>query len=238
MISLIISTPLSAGVITIYNNTLDPSYLWFRNVTVISAATKLFIRIFIYCLSLLHSSNMVFGYGIIVFIILLIILSSLEVQTISRFKPINPTITLNHIMSIRRYRQLQIINLIFNQLLVYFLPVLTLMFLVAIAMMGYMLIKMSGIVPHALEVLVSMVTAAILGYIELGFGSMANVQRKSADFLVGLELQGGSMYRKRVLRSCKLLQIWAGSYFVMKRSTRFQLFGQMAYYVMSLVISV
>lgn len=120
----------------------------------------------------------------------------------------------------------------------YVSPMVILMYLVAIVAMGYMLIKMTCIVPNALIFLDIMGIATIICYIQLVFALMGNIESKSADFLKALELRGDSSCRRREVKSCKHLQAWAGSYFVMRKTTRVKIFELMVYYTMSLVISV
>ncbi|OXA40867.1 hypothetical protein Fcan01_24201 [Folsomia candida] len=182
--------------------------------------------------SYLWFRHKIYGNGIIFFIIILLILGRLE--TISKGGNMRPSKFGNHI---RNHRQLQIISVIANRLVRFVLPQTILMFLVAVVMMGYMLIKMSRILHHAVIIIDVVVIIAITGYVQLGFGLIADVDKKSDKFLKGLGRDCGKC-EKRELRSCKELRVWAGSYFAMTKTTRIKLFDMMAYYTMSLVISV
>lgn len=232
MVAPVLLVPFGVAVVTFRHPNLDLSNLWFQSITSISPGVKLFFRILAYCFSLMQACQLNFGFGIIGFIVILLILSRLERLTIYKSKRSKIS------GLIRKYRQLQIITVILNQLLTYVLPQTNLIFLVGNVMLGYLLIKMTGIVPHALIILDLITLTSVMGYIQLGFGLMADVERKSDNFLMGLQFQGDSSYRRRELKSCKELKIWAGPYFVIKKSTRIELFGLMAYYAMSCVISI
>lgn len=218
---------------------LDPSYFLFRNVTTISSRMKLFLRVVIFCSSILHACIVIFGLGIISVILILLILRTLDRQISINHKRSNFRNICEYVVSIKIYRQLQIIDQVTNHLVRYILPVVSLMLTLCAVMMGFMVIKMTGGIPFTLVFLEITSTASTLGFIQIGFSLMADVMKKSTDFIRTLQLHVGYVsYRKRQLRSCRHLKIMAGSYFCIKKSTPITLFGLIAYYTMSLVISV
>ncbi|OXA63030.1 hypothetical protein Fcan01_00928 [Folsomia candida] len=239
IISFIVMVPLGGFVVMILRPKVDPTYLWFRNVTIISCEMKLFFRLCLYCSTLLHVSVLIFGLAIIGVNIIVPILRSLERPISSNYECRSFLNVSKYITRTRTYRQLQIITQVINQLVRHILLVGALILVLSAAMLGFMVIKMAWKIPFALVFLAVTVIGAILGFVQIGFSSMADVMRKSADFKRDLEFQGGYIsYRKRQLRSLKVLKIWVGSYFFIHKGTRIELFGLIAYHTMSLVISV
>lgn len=230
--------PLDVCVVMILRPNLDPTYLLFRNVTIISCKMKLFLRILIFCSSLMHACMHIIKYAIVGVNVLVWFIKTLDrITTTNRRQPNFRNIS-EYFINMRTYRQLQIMNQVANHIIRNVLPVGTLILLLDSVMMGYMIIKMSGVVPHTVTFLEVTIFAAIVGFIQIGFSLMAELMKKSSDFIRGLKLQGLSSQRKRQMRSCQPLKIWAGSYFFIRKGTPITLFGLMAYYTMSLVISV
>ncbi|OXA63029.1 hypothetical protein Fcan01_00929 [Folsomia candida] len=62
--SFIVMVPLGGFVVMIRSPKLDPTYLWFRNVTIISCRMKLFFRLCLYCSTLMHMSVGISGFAI------------------------------------------------------------------------------------------------------------------------------------------------------------------------------
>lgn len=179
----------------------------------------------------LHASILIFGLGIIGVNIIVLILETLD----TRRKRWN---ICKFVIGMQTYRQFHIIIQVVNTITSCFLPVFTLTIVILAVVMGHMIIKMTGSVPHSLVILEIMTTAAIVAFIMIAYPLCADVLRKSADFLRSLELQGGSMYRKRQLYSCRPLKIRAGSYFYIHDGTVAKLLELIAYYTMSSIISV
>lgn len=238
LIGSIVTTPLCACVVLILRPKLDPSYLWFRHVTFIPFGLKLFFRLIVISSTLIHTCVMVFGYAIIGVNIILFFLDTLDRITPVNLKGSNFINIGKYVTSMRTYRQLQIINSVYNRIIWHLFPVITLIIGVVAVIMGYVVINLAGSVPYALVILGVTSIAAIFGFIQLTFPIMADMIKKSADFLMVFKLQGCSSYRKRQLRSCRHLKIWAGSYFFIHRGTRIMMLGLIADNTMSLVISV
>lgn len=197
---------------------------------------KLLFRILLFCSSMMHCCIHIIGFVIGGVNILLIILRTLDRMTNlerSNFRKISEYVT-----KMGTYRQLQVTNQVINQLNGEILPVLILLIVVASVMMGFMIVKMTGRVPGMLVFLEVTLTFAILLFIEIGFPLMSDVIRKSADFIRAVKLdEGCSSYRKRQVKSCQHLKILVGSYFCIHKGTRIELLSLIAYYTMSLVIS-
>ncbi|OXA49730.1 hypothetical protein Fcan01_15827 [Folsomia candida] len=185
--------------------------------------------------SLIHTCIAVFGFAIIGVNLILFFLDMLDMIILSNIKATNIS---NYVARMRTFRQLQIINSVYNQAIRHLFPVITLIIVVVAVIMGYVVINLTGSAPHALVINAVTLNAAIFGFIQLAFPIMADLLGKSADFIMILELQGCSNYRKRQLRSCRHLKIWAGSYFFIHKGTRVTLLELIAYYTMSLIISV
>lgn len=99
-------------------------------------------------------------------------------------------------IGIQAYRQLEIINQVFNTIVWYFLPIFTFIIVVVAALMGYMIIKMAGSIPHTLLILEILLSAVIFGGVLIEYPLMADVMEKSSNFLRILDLQGGSIHIK------------------------------------------
>ncbi|OXA63035.1 hypothetical protein Fcan01_00927 [Folsomia candida] len=238
LISFIVKAPLVGFVVMVINPKLDPTYLWFRNVSIISCGMKLCFRILLYCSALMHISILIFGFAISGVNIIASIVRTLD-RSVSVDQERGNFLNISqYVISIRIYRELQILTQVINQFIRYVIPVGALIFVLLAAMLGFMVIKMAGKIPFALVFLDVTIIGAILGFIQIEFSLMADVMRKSTDFKKDLEFQGGYIsYRKRQLRSLKVLKIWVGSYFFIHKGTRIKLFGLIAYYTVSLVIS-
>lgn len=233
IVSAIITTPLGACGAIAVDRKLDPTYLWFRNLTIISSRLKLILQLIVIFPMVLHASILIFGFGVIGVNIILLILEVLEREPYQ-----NSRHSWKYVINMQTYLQLVIITQVMNTIIWYFLPVFTLILVVFTIVMGYMILKMAGSIPYALIILDAMLSALILWFIMLAFPVVADVMMKSADFLRNLELHGVSNYRKRQLRSCRQLKICAGSYFCIHKSTGITLLDLIAYYTMSAIISV
>lgn len=83
-----------------------------------------------------------------------------------------------------------------------------------------------------------MICAIIFVCVLTAFPLLADVMMKSADFIRILSFQWHCINRKRELRSCRNLKVWAGGYFFIHKGTSIALLELIAYYTMSSIISV
>lgn len=215
------------------NQTLDPTYLWFRNVTIISFRLQLFFRVVLTFVILLHSCILLSGFGIVGVSIILALLETLERVASQSERKIG-----KHFVFIKTYRQLEIINQVVNIIDSYIFPIFVLILIVVAVLMGYMIVKMTGYIPYALLVLETLLSAVIYVCILVAFPLVADLLEKSVNFIRIFKLQSGSAYRKKQLRSCRPLKIWAGPYFYIHKGTGITLLGLISYYTMSSIISV
>ncbi|OXA48643.1 hypothetical protein Fcan01_16529 [Folsomia candida] len=77
IVSAIITTPLGACGAIAVDRKLDPTYLWFRNLTIISSRLKLILQLIVIFPMVLHASILIFGFGVIGVNIILLILETL-----------------------------------------------------------------------------------------------------------------------------------------------------------------
>lgn len=132
---------------------MDPSYLWFRNVTQLSSTQKMFFRILIILPPTFHCAMTMLGASVIIVNMLLALVSKLKKLRV-RAKNVNSTSKIGDIVEyascMRAYRQLQIIILHMNQFLYYIFPVTLITQFCVVTLSSYAVIKMLGQVSHAI----------------------------------------------------------------------------------------
>ncbi|OXA53645.1 hypothetical protein Fcan01_10378 [Folsomia candida] len=152
LIFTVIAIPFCAALIPIILDNMDPTYFLFRNVTFLSYHVKLLLRIFLIIIVVLQCTIAALGFAIILSNVLLLLVMSLENIT-----PMNTSFyrKMEFAKFFIQYRQLQILNRIWNNVcyltfsLGLFLP------LVAVVLLGYTLIKLRSVIPFPLTFLVA-----------------------------------------------------------------------------------
>lgn len=137
-----------------------------------------------------------------------------------------------------KYRQLQIITIVTNQLCSYIMPIGMCVAVVGCCVVGYFVIKLSGQVPLTLTLLSIFVLILIILAAHTLTPLGAEVTTKCEAFIMFWRLQGFSSYRKRQLKSLKPLCVRVGPFFTIKKQTRGLFLSMVLYYTATLVISV
>lgn len=214
---------------------MDPTYLWFRNVSLISNRLKIILRSTVLCISILHACSELFGFAIIATNAILTLNVCLNGGKIGDMRA--KFVTNSQIISnLRRYRQLQIFSSVVNLVLSYILPVGVSLTFLCMVLMGYFLIKMTHMVPYTVTFCLSSVFATLLvGGVAI-LPRMANIGANSAHFLRYWKLQRVSRYLSRELKSFRCLRLDLGHFGYMKKASSTVLLSQFMYYLMSLVI--
>lgn len=229
LILTVLTSPFAISILVCVSPKIDPTYLLFRNVSWISPNWRMFFRILIYFFSMLHVCILDFGFGIVM-------VNMLESITMT-LKSIQAKNSFPEILKITTYREIELVNLAFNQVLHYSLPVILLMALLCTVLMGYIVIKMTGQVPPIFTLMVLSIVISILGFIQLVLPIMADVVTYSSDFLRCFNSRKISRSLKKELASCRPLKIWMGQYRSINRYSRTKFFELGLYYTTSFVIS-
>lgn len=142
-------------------------------------------------------------------------------------------------MDLHKYRQLSIIAKVTNEFIYYTLPVSFLVEILGGVVCGYILIKMTGLIPITLTVLVANCAILMIVIILWVVRQFGDVFYQSGDVIRAWNLSvGESKYRSRQVKSCQRLRIELGPFCFIKNETRLEMISQMTYYTISLVMSV
>ncbi|OXA40914.1 hypothetical protein Fcan01_24359 [Folsomia candida] len=219
---------------------MDPSYLWFRPVTLQSPKSKIFCRILILFPTTFHASLIMFGAVIIIINMMLSLINNLQKLTVrakinnaSKIRDIA-----DYISCMRTYRQLQLLNFHTNEFLYYIFPVTLLAQFFVVTLSVYAAIKLVGLVPHAFILMAVTMLCVDLSVSNISLPVMSSFQEMLLEFLRSFQAQGWSTYTARHLKGCRPLKICLGPFLYVQRETRTEFFALMAYYTISLVISV
>jgi hypothetical protein len=138
----------------------------------------------------------------------------------------------------QKFRQLQIIVGVQNQVLEFILPVALFVVIGGCCCTGFLVIRLSSHIPVTLTVLAIFVFCLIISATHILIPLGASVTLKSEAFLRFWKLQCFSPYRKKQLRSCKNLRISVGLFFYIKKKARGIFLSIVLYHMIVLVISV
>ncbi|OXA40351.1 hypothetical protein Fcan01_25012 [Folsomia candida] len=237
LILAVIMPPLTCCTLPILAPKMNPTYLLFRNVSLISHNCKIILRSLIIFVSTLHACSELLGFAIIATNVTLTLNGCLKVgkigDTHAKFVTCSQIIS-----SFRRYRQLQIFNSIVNQVMSYILPVGMSLTFLCMVLMGYFLIKMTHLVPHTITFCVGSVLATLFCLAVAILPKMADVSVNSANFVRYWKLQRTSRYLSRQLKSFKCLRLDSGQFGYLKKASGAEVLSQFLYFVMSLVIMI
>lgn len=264
MVSGPILATLTVSSLPILLPSVDPTYIWFRDICWIPSNLKLLIRVVITFIEVGHGSQQLFCLIIYVVNFALPFHTCLNWMTHPKLfqggeqtgSPRPPSTMLdlgklcrmsNVFVKIGRaarfpdyyfkYRQLQVVMTVTNQIIWFIVPVTMLLGLVLACVTGFMVIKLSGQIPLPLiflsAFLLIMILCAAHGITPLA----ANVTTKSEVFIWFWKLQNFSGYRKRQLRSLRALEFYVGPIFKIKESTRGTFLSLILYYTVTLGMS-
>lgn len=228
---ILLTSPLALSTLPLSGHNIDPTYLYVRNVSFFSPHWKMMLRITAIFLSTFHTT-------IVLFSCALEIANAIITLNISLKLIINSNLNPHYVASMKRYRQLQIINSIFNHVFDYVISIGLLISSVCGIIMGYILIKLTGTVPHNIIFAATSVTCMMLGLADWLVPMMAELDSNSREFVRSWKLKRFSAYAKKQLRSCRQLNVNVGEFFNMTKESRTEVYERVIYYMMSLVISV
>lgn len=262
MIPAPVSTPLTVAAATILLENVDPTYFWFRDFILISSPVKMLLRISIMSIVVFHGAMAIFTFLVNLANVALSFHCCLRSMTSTNYfrnylQTENDTHSLDIATQSRifkaatkfgnsarfsqcliKYRQLQIVAAVQNQVLIYLLPISLVVAVAGCVVVGYLVIKLTGAVPIPLSILCSFVLVLIIAAAHALIPLAAEVFIKSEFFVRFWKLQSFSGYRKRQLKSCKLLRISVGPFFRIKKGSRVIFLSVVLYHTVTLVISV
>lgn len=237
MIPIPLGASLSAGSVPAFLNDIDPTYFLFRTLRCIPQRAN--IRVLLGAITILHSCNLVMSFIVYLVNATLPILCCLKFMTNQSLDIMHQSCrTSQFVHHFRKYRQLQILIRVENQVLSYVLSLALVGGLLSCCAAGYLLVKLSTKVPLPLTLLAACFFLIIIASAHFLFPIASNICMTSRSFLRLWKLQKMSTYRRNQLRSCTLLRISVGRYFFIEREARTTFISLLLYYTVTLVISV
>ncbi|OXA44446.1 hypothetical protein Fcan01_20486 [Folsomia candida] len=247
--------PMCVCFIPLLEYKMDPTYFWFRNITFLPYSAEILIRILIIFFVVLHGSVLIYSSSIyLIWAVLcfndclnnanlLGITNTADLKSVHdvflRLKVVRriAKVFTKFSSSLRKYRQLQIVTALVNNLLKNVILVLVGIMMIGSIVSGYILIKLRRQAPYSLIFFAVFTLTLIVVSIHLLFPLVIDATKKSNIFIRFWQLQNISDYRKKQLKSCRLLEFRVGSFHVVDGSSRANLMYVIVYYTVTFVIS-
>lgn len=240
----------------------DPTYFLFRNISSLSSIPILFCRLFIISISTLHGSVLIYTciiYGTNIYLMFHISLKSMINQKLFedvKYQEENGTSTITDFKilirvskfglkfgripsfarNLLKYRQLQVMITILNQIAFVILPFSMMVLLVCCVACGYMLIKLTGSVPFPITLLSMFVICLFVTLVHFMVPLMVEVTVRSNDFIRLWKLRRVSAYRRKQLESFRLIRISIGPFGYVTKGLKILCFSLALYHTVSMVV--
>lgn len=143
-----------------------------------------------------------------------------------------------YVTGLKSYRQLQIVSSVINHVFSFVIPICVIFSFWGEIVMGYVLLKLTGIFPHNVILVVALGSVVVSGLAHWLMPEMADLVVNSIEFVRYWRLRISSKCAKRQLRSCRQLRMEVGQFYYFRQESRSVFFANLVYYTMSLVISV
>lgn len=228
LIFLTATLPFATGTVPYRRHNIDPTYVIFRNFTFLPFHAKIIIRCILVFFTSLHFAILVFGFAILHTNVLFWMLKPLH-EMCTGSNQFAPTFL--------KFRQLQIINQVWNELYRRVMLFGVFSILIILVIMGYILIKLTFIVPLSLTFMAGsqIICAGLM--LHFAMPLMVQVTKRSTDFVRYWEMRGCSSHRKRKLRSCSPLKAQVGELYYVERESKVKFVSRFMDYTLSLSIS-
>ncbi|OXA38249.1 hypothetical protein Fcan01_27040 [Folsomia candida] len=231
LIPLLITNPLGVAFTPIFiDNKSDPTYFLFRNWTDVPPFGKILLRLPILILNHFHCSVIIVGWFIIMGNTIPLVTKCVKIMCSSK------DIIFEN--AFRKYRELQIITEALNQILYLTFSSLVFIPVICFTMFSYILVKLVAVVPFLVTFIVTSFIFLEIALVHLGMPLMTDVSLSAQDFIRIWKLKEISGWRRRRLRSCKLLKVAIGPFGYVGKGSRGALFSKMFDCALSLIISV
>lgn len=247
---------------------LDPTYFFFRFVTWLPPFWKIIIRVMITLFFTVHGLTLIFGFVLYLLNSVLPIHTCLtyitnpklfqhqistSVSTENQISNLHFGVTLHletaHIFTkvgniakfrqyFRKYQELQILNVVLNQVIVFILPVGLQIGVLAYSVFGYIVIKLIWTVPFPLSILsasIMLLTSAASHFL---YPICTSLTLRSEKFAQFWKLQQISASKRKMLDSCRVLRIRVGPFYAIGKSSKATYMSLLLYYTITLVISI
>lgn len=205
---------------------LYPSYFWFREsfFSLMTPQMKILLRVLLICPIILHTCINIFGFMIIIVNLAIAFRTSLSCmseggENSSKISEVRTTFQklIEFQKTLLKYRQLQIINTVLNQVFFYIIPMSLLIPFVFAVGMSYALTKLMGRVPFSITFLAATMISTIVSAAHFVLPVFADIFLKSAKFM---RLDKISNHQMRQLRSCRKLRISVASFYFIDEDSR------------------
>lgn len=230
-----VTCPITVAALTFHLERDDPTYHIYRHVTFLPPYLQLSVRVATMFFTCLQCVTVLFLSTIFCLTIVEAFLTCQTTLVSSSTKNL-----FNFDTDFAKYRQLTILAKVTNDIMYYPIPVAFLTILLCCIVCGHMLLKLTGVVPIELTLLAGIVLTIlilILLYVVRQFG---DVFYQSSDIIRAWKLRaaGESKCRTRQVQSCRKVTIEVGPFFFVRKETTLKMISEIAYYTISLVISV
>lgn len=234
LIFAVVTVPVFATVVPIFLDNVDPTYFLLRNPNFLSFRIKLMVRILIIITTVPHLS--VAGVGFLILLANVLLLVTISLRNIT---PLNPSHfgKVQFIKFFMQYRQLQIINRVWNDTC--YLPSSLGLFLrlVVAVLLSYILIKLKSIIPIPMTFIFSAIFLGGASLVHLMIPVMVEIKDRSRDFKRTWKLCRFSACCAKQIGSCDTLRVHLGGFCSVTEKSRGIFFSMMTYYTLSLIIA-
>lgn len=223
-------------------NDLDPTYFWFRDVTLFHPILKTIVRSVTIGLLCIHTSLMNFG-SVIVFSYLVTMIgriissitavgnvtSTSSLQRTKKETALEKCLTLHH--------ELQIVLTEMSQVFYYYLPIGLGLACAHVVEMSFMAINLGSILPVIVTITCALIAVMLVAMVVFLFPIGVHVTSKSEKYIQFWNAEICSRYWRRKLRSCQSLKICIGGFCHINKRARRTLLYAMVDNTISLLLS-
>ncbi|OXA39689.1 hypothetical protein Fcan01_25575 [Folsomia candida] len=238
----LVTFPFATCATPILHPSVDPTAPWLEDATFLPHPVKILLRMCLIFLLTWHMCTPIFGFGIKISNVCVILRNSLK----SMMDHSQSEISQNFKFFTHRkpfyeclltYRQLQIVTIVMNVALTWVIPVGILILFICALGTSYLVVKMSEILSVPLTFLAVTIFTTIVTMAHFVLPLMAGLLSGSEEFLRWWKLKGGSKHRKKQVASCALLKFNVGGLGCVDGDTRRIFMAQLLYNTVTLVIT-
>lgn len=231
MIPSIITAPSCAALFPILVHNVDPTYFWFRNIPFFSKYSKLtvIIRMAIIYITILHGCVLV-NSTIITSVNICLMLNS-DLNKLTKRDKVH-----NFPKTLRKYRQLQLMMTITNQVVEYLLTAALLTYFVCFVMIGYIVVRLSNLIPMAMTLLCVAFIVFFLAFVHTILPLPIRGLERSEEFVRNGDMENLQKLERKELKSCSVLRLRIGPYTTLTKAFRTNFFSFVVYHTVNLII--
>lgn len=230
----------------LFHRKIDPTYFLFRKIPWFTPKLKIFLRIVLLFWLSLHSAILLLTYLLSFYNWVASIRAILESMTYKKQKIgtflVKKSPQFSKVVKFpaffARYRGLQLIVAVCNQVIYFITPIGMFLFFQCAVALCYLLVRMSEIVPISLTFQAVVMLCAIIGMTHKMPPLMANIATWSIEFVQVWRQIHLPKDRVKQLDSFASLKIYIGPFCPITKKFRVDFYSALVYYTASLLISV